>query len=271
VRFGLQLCTLGPFADPRETVRLAVAAEEAGWEAVLVWDHLAWASLGSPSADPWVTLGACAAATSRILLGTAVTPLPRRRPQVVAQQIASLSLASGGRVVFGAGLGGVREEYERFGEDGEPRRLASMLDEGLDVVSRLLSGERVAHRGTHYVVDGATLAPLPLRPVPFWIGGMSPRALRRAARWDGWLADTSDPERNLVAADEIAERVAFLREAGARPDFDVCFIGYADQADLASYAAAGVAWWIENVHALGGGVTGALERVRVGPPGETLP
>src|SRR5690348_9854098 len=100
MRFGLQLCTLGAYADPRETVRAAVAAEEAGWEALLVWDHLAWASIGAPSADPWVTLGACAAATERILLGTAVTPLPRRRPQMVAQQLASLALASGGRVVF---------------------------------------------------------------------------------------------------------------------------------------------------------------------------
>lgn len=271
MRFGIQLCTLGPFADPRETVRLAVAAEEAGWEALLVWDHLAWASLGVPSADPWVTLGACAAATSRVRLGTAVTPLPRRRPQMVAQQLATLSLASGGRVVFGAGLGGVREEFERFGEDGEPRRLASMLDEGLDVVARLLSGEHVEHRGEHYVVDGATLAPLPVRRVPIWIGGKSRASLRRAARWDGWLGDTADEERNLVSPDELAERVAVLRSLGARPDFDVCFNGYAEQADLASYAAAGVTWWIESVHALGGGVAGALERVRLGPPGETLP
>ena len=98
MRFGLSLDTLGPFADPRETVRIARAAEDAGWEAFFVWDHLAWASFGAPSADPWVTLGACAAVTERILLGTAVTPLARRRPQVVAQQLASLSLASGGRV-----------------------------------------------------------------------------------------------------------------------------------------------------------------------------
>lgn len=267
MRYGIQLCTLGTFADPRETVRVAVAAEEAGWEALLVWDHLAWASRATASADPWVTLGACAASTSRITLGTAVTPLPRRRPQMVAQQLATLSLASGGRVVFGAGLGGPREEFERFGEDGDPRRRAALLDEGLDLVARLLAGERVEHRGEHYTVDGLTLAPLPLRPVPFWIGGMSPRALRRAARWDGWLGDTSDAERNTCSPEEIAERVAALRAAGARPDFDVCFIGHSHQADLASYAAAGVTWWIENVR---GEPAEVLRRVEHGPPGETL-
>jgi alkanesulfonate monooxygenase SsuD/methylene tetrahydromethanopterin reductase-like flavin-dependent oxidoreductase (luciferase family) len=256
MRFGIQLCTLGPYADPRETVRAAVAAEEAGWEALLVWDHLAWASRETASADPWVTLGACAHATSEILLGTAVTPLPRRRPQMVAQQIASLSLASDGRVIFGAG-NGVRAELERFGEQGDDRRRGALLDEGLDVVARLLAGERVDHHGEHYTVDGLTLAPLPLRPVPIWIGGNSPAALRRAARYDGWLANSSDRERNLFSPDEIGERTAghLLR--------DVCFIGYADRADLGAYAAVGVTWWIENVW---GDPDTVLRRIAVGPP-----
>lgn len=254
MRFGIQLCTLGAFADPRETVRAAVAAEEAGWEALLVWDHLAWASKGAASADPWVTLGACAQATARILLGTAVTPLPRRRPQMVAQQLASLSLASGGRVVFGAG-NGVRDELERFGEPGGDRRRGELLDEGLEVVSRLLAGERVDHHGGHYVVDGLTLAPLPVAPIPIWVGGNSPAALRRARRYDGWLANSSDRERNLFSPDEIAERAEGLA--------DLCYIGYAEQADLAAYASARVTWWIENVWGDPGDV---LPRIAAGPP-----
>jgi alkanesulfonate monooxygenase SsuD/methylene tetrahydromethanopterin reductase-like flavin-dependent oxidoreductase (luciferase family) len=263
MRYGIQLCTLGPFADPRATVRLARGAEEAGWEALLVWDHLAWSSSGAPSADPWVTLGACAAQTSRLLLGTAVTPLARRRPHVVAQQLASLSLASEGRVVFGAGLGGPRAEFERFGEPGDERVRAAMLDEGLDVLARLLTGERVEHSGEHYVVAGAALAPTPVRKIPFWIGGNSPRALRRAARWDGWLADGSDEERNRLTPDDVAASLAPLE---LRPGFDVAFIGYAEQADLDAYAAAGVTWWIENVRAQRGRVDGALALVRHGPP-----
>ncbi|HEY6963304.1 MAG TPA: LLM class flavin-dependent oxidoreductase [Gaiellaceae bacterium] len=255
MRFGLQLCTLGAFADPRETMRVAVAAEEAGWEALLVWDHLAWASMGAPSADPWVTLGACAAVTSRLLLGTAVTPLPRRRPQMVAQQLATLSLASGGRVIFAAG-NGVRAELEAFGEEGGDRRRGELLEEGLEVVSRLLAGERVEHRGAHYTVCGVTLAPLPVARIPIWVGGNSPAALRRAARYDGWIADSSDRERNLFTPDEIAKRKA---PGGIG---DVAYIGYAAQADLAAYAAAGVTWWIENVW---GEPRDVLARVSAGP------
>lgn len=142
MRFGLQLCTLGAYADPRETLRAARAAEEAGWEALLVWDHLAWASLGVPSADPWVTLGACAAVTERILLGTAVTPVPRRRVQNLAQELATLSLASGGRVVFGAGLGGLPAEFSVFGEPADERVRAERLDDGLAVLALVDGSDR---------------------------------------------------------------------------------------------------------------------------------
>ncbi|HZR96980.1 MAG TPA: LLM class flavin-dependent oxidoreductase [Gaiellaceae bacterium] len=257
MRFGLQLCTLGAFADPRETVRVARAAEAAGWEALLVWDHLRWAASGDASADPWVTLGACAAVTERMLLGTAVTPLPRRRPQMLAQELATLSLATGGRVVLGAGIGGSAREFEAFGEEGGERVRAAKLDEGLGVLRALLDGGRVDHDGEHYRVRGVALAPLPVRPIPFWIGGNSPRALHRAARWDGWLANSSDQTRNTMTPDEVAAKTAGL---GIR---DVCVIGYSQQADLAAYAAAGVTWWLENVW---GEPADVLHRVELGPP-----
>ena len=253
MRFGLDLCTLGAFADPRETVHVAREAEETGWEALFVWDHLAWASLGAPSADPWVTLGACASATTRLLLGTAVTPVARRRVQNLAQEITTLSHASGGRVVFGAGLGGLPAEFTAFGEDGDERVRAALLDEGLERLRALLGGEPVA---------GATLAPLPVRPVPFWIGGTSRRARARAARGDGWLVAGSDQTGNRVSPDSLREQLA-----GHAVD-EVAFIGYSDQADLPAYAAAGVTWWLENVH---GEPEAVLRRVRRGPPGETLP
>ena len=96
---------------------------------------------------------------------------------------------------------------------------------------------------------------------------MSPRALRRAARWQGWLVDGSDdaePRRRTRSRSSSGA----LRAAGAGADFDVCFIGYAAQADLAAYAAAGATWWIENLR---GDVERVLERVGAGPPGETPP
>jgi hypothetical protein len=122
-----------------------------------------------------------------------------------------------------------------------------MLDEGLDLLARLLTGEHVDHRGEHYTVAGAALAPIPVARIPFWIGGNSPRALRRAARFDGWLADGSDEERNRVSPEDVA---ASLTRIEPRAGFDVAFIGYAEQADVPAYGAAGVTWWVEHVSAL---------------------
>src|SRR5688572_5889807 len=110
MRYGIVITNLGDYADPHAAVRLARAAEEAGWGRVFVCAHLAFA-WGVPSGDPWVILSAVAASTARLKLGTAVPPLPRRRPQVVANALATLDVLSGGRVVFGAGLGGVGEEF----------------------------------------------------------------------------------------------------------------------------------------------------------------
>jgi alkanesulfonate monooxygenase SsuD/methylene tetrahydromethanopterin reductase-like flavin-dependent oxidoreductase (luciferase family) len=194
MRYGIVTANLGDYADPRVAVRLAQAAEEAGWEAFFMWDHLGFV-WGSPSSDPWVVLPAVAASTTHLALGTAITPLARRRPQIVANALASLDLLSGGRVVFGAGLGGVPEEFTAFGDPGDMKERAARLDEGLTILNRLWSGAPVTHRGPHYAVEGVSLAPLPLqRPrIPIWIGGEGAPALRRAARWDGWLAPVTTP------------------------------------------------------------------------------
>src|SRR5918911_1561068 len=120
MRRGICLANIGTYADPRVGVELAQAAETAGWDGVFIWDHLAFV-WGAPAADPWITLAAIAAATSRIRIGTAVTPVARRRPQVLAHEIATLDRLSGGRVIFGAGLGGGHGEFARFGEDEDER------------------------------------------------------------------------------------------------------------------------------------------------------
>src|ERR671920_2151079 len=189
MHYGIVTANLGEYADPRVVVRVAQVAEEAGWEAFFVWDHLGFA-WGSPSSDPWISLSAVAVCTTHLKLGTAITPLARRRPQVVANALGSLDLLSGGRVIFGAGLGGVTEEFTAFGEPGAAKERAAMLDEGLVVLDRLWSGEMVMHHGQYYDVEHVSLAPLPFqRPrIPIWTGGESPPALRRASRWAGWLA-----------------------------------------------------------------------------------
>src|SRR5512132_2148741 len=86
VHHGICLANIGSFADPRVAVRFARAAEANGWDGVFVWDHLAFV-WGPPAADPWITLAAIASSTERVRLGTMVTPVARRRPHVLAQQV----------------------------------------------------------------------------------------------------------------------------------------------------------------------------------------
>lgn len=274
MRYGIVTSNMGTYSDPREAVRLALVAEAAGWDGFFIWDHLGFV-WGNPSADPWVTLAAVAASTERIRIGTDVTPLARRRPQIVAHALTSLDVLSGGRVIFGAGLGGVSREFEAFGDPGDAKERASTLDEGLDVIEEMMSGEEVTHRGQHYTVDGVTLAPLPVqRPrVPVWIGGEAKPALRRAARWDGWLANATPLDGTIIMSkgpEQIREMVAEI-QSNRTPEtpFDVALDGYSEPDDVTlpdSYAEAGATWWLESIHDRRGTVDEMLARVKAGPP-----
>src|SRR5688500_4723187 len=114
MHYAIEVVTLGEYADPRPVVRLAKAAEAAGWEGLFIWDHLGFV-WGAPSGDPWVILAAVAQATERIKLASSVTPLPRHQPQMLANALATLDLLSDGRVIFGAGIGGMPQEFGAFG------------------------------------------------------------------------------------------------------------------------------------------------------------
>jgi probable F420-dependent oxidoreductase len=262
VRYGLCVANIGSYADPRVAVEVAVSAEASGWDGIFLWDHLAFV-WDAPAADPWVTLAAIAARTERLRIGTAVTPVARRRPQVLAQQVATLDLLSGGRVVFGAGLGGSASEFGKFGEPTDARVRAELLDEGLELLRALWSGEEVQHRGGHYTVDGVTLRPTPVqRPVPIWIGGNRPASLRRAARWDGWLADSADPTGMTLDPDDVAHGVAAIGRDGP---FDVAVLGQSDRGDPPKYERVGATWWLENVHDRRGTIEEMQSLVRAGP------
>lgn len=269
MRHGLFISNIDSYADPTVTVELARAGEAAGWDALILWDHLGFV-WGHPAADPWTVLAAVGASTSRLILGTSVTPLSRRRPHVLAHQLATLdSLTGGGRVVFGAGLGGVPREFAAFGEPGDARLRAEELDEGLGVLHQLLLGQPVTHYGTHYTVENVTMQPVPTSPIPIWIGGNSPPALRRAARWDGWLPDTADLEGMTVTPAEIEEGLRTIH--GLRPDdrqLEVAVFGYSEPGDASvvrKYEAAGATWWLEYVHDQRGTVEEMRARIEAGP------
>src|SRR5215475_8509761 len=175
VRFSINIPNFGDFADPRAVATVAAAAEQAGWDGLFVWDHVVHDKgkrRGQPFGDPWMLLTAAALATSRLKLGTMVTPIARRRPEQLARQVATLDSLSDGRVIFCAGLGGpVEDEFASFGDTTDPVVLAERLDEGLDLLSRYWSGELVNHEGRHYhardvAVRRAGTAPFRCSPRP---------------------------------------------------------------------------------------------------------
>ena len=141
VRRGLSLPIFDELADPATLAALAVRAEQRGWDGVFLWDHVIYRAPVTAATDPWIALAAIAAATERIELGPMVTPLARRRPWIVARQAVALDQLSGGRFVLGVGLGldSSGGELSRFGEQTDDRARAAMLDEGLDVLTGLLS------------------------------------------------------------------------------------------------------------------------------------
>ena len=186
-RRGLFVAPFDGLSEPAVLADLAREAERCGWDGVFVWDHLVYAPPVRAIADPWICCAAIALATTTVQLGVMVTPLSRRRPQVLAKQAVTLDRLSGGRLVLGFGLGddGESRELSAFGETVDPRARAAALDAGLDLLRGLLSGEVVDAEGAR----GVRFLPTPARPggIPIWIGARWPNAapLRRAARFDG--------------------------------------------------------------------------------------
>ncbi len=167
---------------------LARSAEEAGWDGLFLWDHML-AGPGVAVGDPWVTMAAIATATTRLRFGALVTPLPRRRPWVLARQIATLDRLSAGRLVAGIGVGDDGwSEFSSFGEAEDPVVRGEVLDEALDLLQNFLTGNEVHHHGRHFVVDTTALLPRPRQdPLPIWAACRWPhrKPLARAARLQG--------------------------------------------------------------------------------------
>jgi alkanesulfonate monooxygenase SsuD/methylene tetrahydromethanopterin reductase-like flavin-dependent oxidoreductase (luciferase family) len=260
VRFSINIPNFGDFADPRAVARVAAETEAAGWDALFVWDHVVHVKSDRQTfGDPWMLLTAAALATDRIKLGPMVTAVPRRRPQQLARQVATLDNLSGGRVIFGAGLGGpIDDEYASFGEPTDPPLLAELLDEGLHLMDRYWSGEPVTHKGRHYQVDDvALLPPTVQRPrVPVWIGGYWPRRppMRRAARWEGAIPLFLSAKHGYVPpVEDVRDLVAYVRghRDGDRP-FEIVLGGPSptDPAKardvLGPLIEAGATWWDER-------------------------
>ena len=240
-RRGLFVAPFDALADPRVVGDLAAEAEAAGWDGFFVWDHLHYGERVTDIADVWTCCAAVAMRTERMVFGPMVTPLARRRPQVLARQAAGLAVLSGGRFVLGLGLGDDWVgEFGSYGDETDPKVRGRMLDEGLAVLTGLLSGDRVDHAGEHYAARGVTFRPAPR--VPIWLAGRFPNRapLRRAAAYDGFFVIGLDGPEDL---DEVRRSVA---EHDPAPGFDVVVDLQPDQ-DPAPWLGRGASWVLTRI------------------------
>lgn len=242
---GIFLPPFGSFGEPATLIDLAVSAEQRGWDGFFLWDHLVH-RVDGPYFDAWIALAAIAARTERIRLGPLVTPVPRRRPWKLAREAASLDHLSRGRLVLGVGIGTDHSrEFSAFGEPDDDRTRAELLDEGLDIVTKLWAGEPAHHAGPHFHVDGARFLPRPLQQprIPIWCAVHWPHRtpLRRAARYDGVV-----PVGEL-APDAVSELLGEVRSERTTDDpLDVAIPSWTATEPTHEYENAGATWWLES-------------------------
>lgn len=278
MQFAINIPNFGIYSDPRVVAELTHEAEESGWDGFFIWDHIAFKLEDYPEtqamADPWITLAAMAMRTKRIKIGPMVTPLPRRRPWQVAREAVTLDHLSNGRLILGIGLGSDHSrEFSSFGEETDAKKHGEMLDEGLEIVKGLWSGEEFSYDGKHYQISRAHFLPKPQQQprIPLWIAGFWPnkKPFRRAAQWDGVFPLIR--ERDMTPTD-YRDVLGYMRSQRALDTtFDVVsgqISGPAkatDAATIAAFAEAGATWWqeyfdweytIEQVR----------HRIRQGPP-----
>ena len=270
---------VGTFGDPSVLVELAVAAEEHGWDGFFVWDHLLYWDPQWAVADPVVVIAAVAARTARVRLGILVNALARRRVGKVARESVTLDQLSQGRLVFGAGLGSRAEEFTAFGEPGGAKERAARLDESLELLDALWTGELVTFRGEHLTATEVTMLPRPVQQprIPVWCGGRWPNKapFRRAARWDGVMpTHTGYGLGQTMPPGDLRAVIQYtLEHRSTGGPFDVALEGRTDgttpdrgRRHVIPYAEAGLTWWIEALGWWRGTPEDALARITQGPP-----
>jgi probable F420-dependent oxidoreductase len=243
----LKFVISGAFNDPRELPALARAADERGYDALALSDHVVhpekldtpypytadgsrrWPAF-TPWPDPWVTIGHLAGITRRLRFNTNVFVLPMRNPFLVAKAVGTAALLSGDRVTLTVGVGWSKLEFELMGQDFATR--GRRCDEAIAVLRKLWAGGWVEHQGEFYSFPKLEMTPAPVQRIPIWVGGISDAALRRAARNDGWL---SDLQTSAEIADCIARIRGYRRELGRQAEPFAVMASASDVSDRDGY------------------------------------
>ncbi len=270
ISFSLELPTqrvesAAEFVTAEAIADVARAAEDSGFRAVHVTDHPApdakWLDHGGHHAlDPFVALSFAAAATADVKLLTNVYIAAYRNPFLGAKSIHSLQVLSNGRLIVGTAAGYLKPEFKALGIDFDNR--GALLDEALDVLAKVFTGEDVAYNGTSFSARGVRLRPL-TTPPPIWVGGNSKPAVRRAVtRGQGWAPfntfgyATASRTAEISTVEELASAIAwaskYAAEIGRTEPLEICFSAgnlldetrSSDErhATIASLEAVGVTW-----------------------------
>ncbi|MBI2168261.1 MAG: TIGR03619 family F420-dependent LLM class oxidoreductase [Actinobacteria bacterium] len=226
MQFGLMFANTGAYVAPDAATALARAAEEAGFESIWTVEHVVVPSgyesqypydrsgrmpggADAPIPDPLIWLTWVAAATERLRLGTGILILPQRNPVVLAKELATLDLLSGGRLLLGIGVGWLREEFEALGVPFDGR--GARTDEYVAAMRALWRDDDPSFAGEHVQFTSARMWPKAARPtgVPIIVGGHTEAAARRAGRLgDGFFPGRTSPKR-------ITELLGVMRAAAA--------------------------------------------------------
>lgn len=219
MKYGIHLPHAGPQATPALIRRHAERAEDLGLQDVWVSEHIIVPRDKFPRSplffDPVLSLTWAAAVTKRVKLGTSVLVLPMRHPLPLAKELATLHTFSEGRLILGAGSGWLKEEFAALGVPFEQR--GRRLDEGIAMMRAVWSQDPVTFKSCYIpaVIEGLTMSPLPIGPIPLWFGGSAEPALQRTIRiGDGWHGSG-------LTADEAAPIVKRLREARPEAEFTI--------------------------------------------------
>jgi hypothetical protein len=272
VKYGFVL----PIGDAQTAVELASEAEQSGWDGFFVWEPV-W------GIDAWVSLTAAAMKTSKIRLGTMLSPISRMRPWKLASETATLDNLSNGRVILSVGLGAIDSGFKEFGEETNRVKRAELVDESLDILTGLWKGQPFNYTGKHYTLKETGFYPPPSpiqKPrIPIWVVGAWPRmkSMRRVLRFDGILPTKMVGGKHVkVEPDDVRIIKSWIADhRSEEANFDIIIEGKTGTNPnewckiILPYCAAGATWWIESMWDIMEKQNSKellLRRIRQGPP-----
>jgi alkanesulfonate monooxygenase SsuD/methylene tetrahydromethanopterin reductase-like flavin-dependent oxidoreductase (luciferase family) len=275
MRYGFVI----PTGDPRTVAELAREVEEAGWDGAFYWDGICVGEM--ETYDPWVVMAAMAMRTERVRVGAMLTPPARRRPWKLARETVALDHLSGGRLVLPVGLGALEDGgFSKVGEPTDKKVRAQLLDESLEILDGLWSGEPFSYEGEHYRLEEMTFRPPSVqRPrIPVWVVGAWPsrKSMGRALRYDGVLVATvGGTAESTGITPEVIREIREYAEENRKGDgaFDIVCEGQSRGEDpgraastVRPLAEAGATWWIESPWTPPNEPEDLRVRIKQGPP-----